>query len=261
MRRELVLIVRRQTRPWRPLSSPCLPPARVNARKLVTYSLRLSRVTARPRGWKCLALAGSPQRPARMFTSPMIRSRATSSTVIVSCEELATKARLLSGETTTFHGSAPVVRRRTTPARKRAGRRSKMRMTATVPAAALVTNARRLSLLSATLCGSSPVRMRRISVFVSVRMTDTVSASGFTDQTKRPSSETAIGLEFEAGFRAVPTAAARAGAQLQSEKANAARQLLVIGEPHIAARSSCGREPKSRAADRTSLPVRQPGFR
>ena len=53
-----------------------------------------------------------------------------------------------------------------------------MRMTATVPAAALATNARRPSLLSATLWGSSPVVMRRISVFVSVRMTERVLKSG-----------------------------------------------------------------------------------
>ena len=32
-----VSTLKRQTMPWRPVSSPCLPPGRVKARKLVTY--------------------------------------------------------------------------------------------------------------------------------------------------------------------------------------------------------------------------------
>ena len=99
---------RRQTTPWRPLSSPWRPPGRVKARKLVTYRRLLSRLTARPRGWKCWSRSGL-QRPRERSTWPMMRGRSASITVIVSWPLLATKTRRPSGEATTFHGSAPVV--------------------------------------------------------------------------------------------------------------------------------------------------------
>ena len=48
----LVLILIRQTIPWRPWSLTCLKPRRWNEKKLVTNSFLLFLVTARPRGWK-----------------------------------------------------------------------------------------------------------------------------------------------------------------------------------------------------------------
>src|SRR3954468_15962089 len=47
----------------------------------------------------------------------------------------------------------------------------------------------------ATACGSSGTGTVLSTRLSAVRIAATVSAPGFTDQTKRPSSETAIGLE------------------------------------------------------------------
>ena len=117
-------------------------------------------------------------------------------TVIVSWPLLATKTRRPSGDTTTFHGSAPVVKRRVEPVWKAlVGEGFVMRMTLTELPAALATNAKRLDGSSAMLCGSSPTRIVRSGVFVEVRITVTVSAPGLTTQTRRPSRDMAIGLE------------------------------------------------------------------
>ncbi len=71
----------------------------------------------------------------------MIRGLCASMTVIVSCALLATKARRPSGETTTFHGSAPVVRLRTRWARSVPLEALRIRMTVTLLPAALATKA------------------------------------------------------------------------------------------------------------------------
>ena len=56
-------------------------------------------------------------------------------------------------------------------------------ITVTVLAAALATKAHLLFGSSATLCGSSPVLIVLMTVLVLVRITETVSAPGFTDHT------------------------------------------------------------------------------
>src|SRR4051794_10659275 len=141
----------------------------------------------------------------------MIRGRSASITVIVSWPLLATKTRRPSGEATTFHGSAPVVRRRTTRARKAlVGLGFTMRMTLTELPAAFATNAKRLDGSSATLCGSSPTPIVRTTVFVAVRMTVTLSAPGLTPQTRRPSRDIEMGLEVVGAEKVRRACAARA---------------------------------------------------
>ncbi len=161
----------------------------------------------------------------------MIRGRSASMTVIVSWPLLATKTRRPSGDTTTFHGSAPVVKRRVEPVWKAlVGEGFVMRMTLTELPAALATNAKRLDGSSAMLCGSSPTRIVRSGVFVEVRMTVTVSAPGLTTQTRRPSRDMAIGLEV-VGVENVRRAwaARNAGAAVVSSlRAGAAAALAVL---------------------------------
>ena len=71
-------------------------------------------------------------------------------------------------------------------------------MTVTVPLAAFAVNAKRLDGSTATLCGSSPTRTVAMTSFVSVRITETVSAPGLTTQTTFPSRDGVMGLDVVA---------------------------------------------------------------
>src|SRR4051794_32776157 len=250
MSSDSVSMLNRHTTPWRPLSSPCLPPGRVKARKLVTYRRLLLRSTARPRGWKWRLRSGPAQRPRARSTLPTIRGRSASITVIVSWPLLATKTRRPSGEATMFQGSAPVVRRRTTCARKAlvaVGLTS--RMTLTELPAAFATNANRLDGSSATLCGSSPTRIVRRTVFDDVRTTVTLSAPGLTTHTNRPSRDIEIGLEVVA-----PENVRRACAALATGPAAAgvAAGRAAGREPPVAARAETAKPPRITATAATS---------
>src|SRR5678816_3338160 len=131
----------------------------------------------------------------RKSTWPMMPRVVALMTVMVSWALLATKTRRPSGEVTTFHGSAPVVRVPMTEALNVPQAGSLIWMIVTVPAAALATYAYWLSGVRATLWGSSPTAILARRVFVSGRMTLTESSLGFTTQMRRSLIETAIGLE------------------------------------------------------------------
>ena len=96
----------------------------VNEKKLVTSRRLLFFVTARPRGWKWRVRSGSLQTLSFRFTWPITprlrRGFVPSITVIVSWPLLATYTRRPLGDTTTFHGSAPVTIWPFLPARRSA---------------------------------------------------------------------------------------------------------------------------------------------
>src|SRR3954468_19431900 len=149
-----------------------------------------------------------------------------------------------------FQGSAPVVRRRTTCARKAlVGVGLAIRMTLTEFPAAFATNANRLDGSSATLCGSSPTRIVRRTVFDEVRMTVTVSAPGLTTHTNRPSRDIEIGLEVVA-----PENVRRACAALATGPAAAgvAAGRAAGREPPVAARAEKAKPPRITATGATS---------
>src|SRR5436309_8961757 len=116
-------------------------------------------------------------------------------TVMVSWALLATKTRKPSGEHTTFQGSAPVGMVVTTLALKVPQAGSLMWMTVTELPAALATYAYWPSGVRARLWGSSPTEIFARRVFVSGRMTLTLSSLGLTTQMRRSLREMAMGLE------------------------------------------------------------------
>jgi hypothetical protein len=136
----------------------------------------------------------------RRSTLPMIRPFQGSTTVMVSSALLATKTRRPSGDSTMFHGSAPVASSLRPPtfrtlALKWSGSGLSTQIVEIVPAAVFATTANRSKASTATPWGSSPTAILATTCLVSVRMTDTVSSAGFTDQTSRPLLDMAMGLE------------------------------------------------------------------